>query len=99
MITRVSNPHGIAQERVGVYLPNQSWRAVPSFSVSRERARRLRDEGQADFINKGRAIQLKTFRVPNARSKQLGSCRTCGGGSFHTICPRCRLDEIVFGRE
>jgi hypothetical protein len=82
-----------------VYLPNQSWRTVPSFELSRTKALQLRAEGQAEFVNKGSAIQLKSFKVPNIRSKQLGSCRTCGGGSFYTICLRCRLDEIVFGRK
>jgi hypothetical protein len=86
MTVRVSSPRS-ASCMVGVYLPSQSWQTAPAFSVSREEARRWRDEGQAEFGSKGRSIRLTNFKVPQPRSKQLGICKTCGGGSFHTIVP------------
>jgi hypothetical protein len=96
MTTSVFSPRTVSRDRVGVYLPSQSWRTAPAFELSRAKALQLQADGQAEFVNKGRAIQLKSFNVLSARSKQLGSCKTCGAGSFHTICFRCRRDEIVF---
>src|SRR5438046_1569681 len=95
MSIRVSNSDTRTQGRVGVFTPSQSWNSSPSFTVTREIAREWRDLGLAEFINKGRGIQLKSVRLP--RQRRLTPCRTCGGWSFQTICHRCRVDERVFG--
>jgi hypothetical protein len=77
-------------------MPGQSWSSDPSFTVTREVARKWRDEGLAEFINKGRAIHVKNVRLPRVRARRepMAPCKVCGGVSSQRLCPRCRLDGI-----
>jgi hypothetical protein len=98
MNTSVSNSAVRVRDNVGVFMPAQSWKGAPSFTVSREIARQWRDQGLADFVNKGSGIQLKSIRPP--RTRRLTPCRTCGSWGFQTICHHCRRDEkLALGSE